>query len=79
MIRWLFSSRPSTPACAVPGFRRHLRRAPGKRPKFHATEKLALSVTMIVDRFIAIAPTLMGGSSRQRINISAAAGMAIKL
>jgi hypothetical protein len=46
---------------------------------FKRRRNCALTATMMVERFIAIAPTLIGRSSPQRINIPPAAGMAIKL
>src|ERR1700751_3669992 len=48
-------------------------------PSFMRRRSCALSATMIVERFIAIAPTLMGRLTPHRINIPAAAGMAITL
>ena len=48
-------------------------------PSFTRRRSCALNATIIVERFIAIAPTLIGGSILQRINIPAAAGMAIRL
>src|SRR5260370_31910664 len=48
-------------------------------PIFTRRRRCALSAAMIVVRFIAIAPTLMGRLTPHRINIPAAAGMATTL
>jgi hypothetical protein len=46
-------------------------------PSFTRPRSCALRATMIVERFIAIAPTLMGRLTPHRVNIPAAAGIAI--